>query len=159
MFGPNVKNAKRYEFPFIVALTKLNYELDDASYYHICTGALITRQDVLIAAHCFEDEIASETEVRVGSIDLTRSTRYAPLWWVSFNEWAPRMHRGHTFPVNDIGNIRVNNSPRTPLLLTSAIIVDEHRASALFRIITLPSIIVKAASIRPSEFALGSLVK
>ncbi|XP_058793578.1 venom serine protease-like isoform X2 [Phymastichus coffea] len=79
--GDNVFAVKEGEFPFVVALiTKTNCDI-------ICTGVLISERHVLTAAHCFEEFQPNDTQVVLGSVDLTIGTRYNVSKWITYAEW------------------------------------------------------------------------
>ncbi|XP_058793633.1 seminase-like isoform X1 [Phymastichus coffea] len=84
--GANVIAVKEGEFPFAAAMIKKT-DSSNAEQEEICTGVLISARHVLTAAHCFEELQPNDTQVVLGSVDLTIGTRYNVSKWITYDEW------------------------------------------------------------------------
>jgi secreted trypsin-like serine protease len=109
MFGPDVRDARRNEFPFVVSIAHKRIENNVIVFTHSCTGVLVTRQDVLSVAHCIQDQNWNNMVVLIGSNNYNNGRQHQILWWITFNDFAHRLQIEPQFNINDIGNIRVNN--------------------------------------------------
>ncbi|XP_011500641.1 PREDICTED: trypsin-like [Ceratosolen solmsi marchali] len=85
--GHGITQARQQDFPFIVAITK-RIENINAERYIVCTGTLVSSQDVLTAAHCTNNEELNGIQLIVGSVDIRSTNRHYPLWWISQYQWA-----------------------------------------------------------------------
>ncbi|XP_058793580.1 venom serine protease-like isoform X2 [Phymastichus coffea] len=99
--GENVVAVEEGEFPFVVALiTNTNCDI-------ICTGVLISERHVLTAAHCFEELQPNNTQVVLGSVDLTIGTRYNVGKWITYDEWAEIEGVPQSYDSTDIAIIKL----------------------------------------------------
>jgi hypothetical protein len=74
----------------------------------ICTGALISAQDVLSAEHCFEGEEMNNIYILVNTIDLRSGTKHLIYWWLTYDTWAKQRKLHVSDSVNDVAIARVN---------------------------------------------------
>jgi V8-like Glu-specific endopeptidase len=106
------------EFPFIVAITK-HYLVDNQQMNYICTGSLISKNDVLTSEHCMEGHHLTGIRVIVGSSYLNHGSVYYPEWWITYDQWAVYNGRTIEHEVNDIAILNViiikNNYYKNPL--------------------------------------------
>jgi hypothetical protein len=108
MFGQLVRSVEDNEFLFAVALMMNNNVNPDLVNDFICSGSLVTRQDVITSAHGIENIQVDQVLIYAGSIDLINSRHYKILWWITYNDWAQSMNIVSPFRINDIANIRVS---------------------------------------------------
>jgi hypothetical protein len=91
-----------------VAISKYymrNYPHIEVNY--ICTGTLISRNDVLTSEHCLRNERLTRMYVMVGSSYLDSGTIYYPEWWQSYDQWAVFNNLEIVDDVNDIAFLNV----------------------------------------------------
>jgi secreted trypsin-like serine protease len=108
MFGQFVRLAEENEFAYVVTLVTYRPEDPIIENNYICSGSLITMQDVLTAGHCLENLQPHQVLIYAGSIDITNSLPYSIFRWISYNMYARINNIEPEFPVNDISNIRVH---------------------------------------------------
>ncbi|XP_011503386.1 PREDICTED: trypsin-4-like [Ceratosolen solmsi marchali] len=106
--GPNVRNARANEFPFVVSIMRLKSgQYLQPENDHVCTGSLITLRDVATAAHCVVNEMKISIRIIIGSTDIRLGQRYYPFWWLTYDVWAHRKGIQPQVDFNDIVNIRL----------------------------------------------------
>jgi secreted trypsin-like serine protease len=106
LIGENIRSAEEYEFPFIVAITKYYVEHGWESRY-TCTGSLISTTDVLTSEHCLTAEELNRIHILIGSSFLDSATRYYPMWWITFDQWAAYNNHEIVHNSNDIAILKV----------------------------------------------------
>jgi hypothetical protein len=108
MIGENVRFAREKEFPFVVSIKRMNSDNDLSEDGHICTGVLVSNQNVLTIHHCFEYMQNYVTEILIGRSNLMKCHKYFVSWWLSYNDWASSRNIIPQFKTNDITMIRVS---------------------------------------------------
>ncbi|XP_058793563.1 venom serine protease-like [Phymastichus coffea] len=104
--GANVIAVKEGEFPFAAAMIKKT-DSSNAEQEEICTGVLISKRHVLTAAHCFEELQPNDTQVVLGSVDLTIGTRYSVSKRITYDEWAKIEGVPQSYDSTDIAIIKL----------------------------------------------------
>ncbi|XP_011495564.1 PREDICTED: thrombin-like enzyme 2 [Ceratosolen solmsi marchali] len=107
MFGSFVRLAEENEFVFAVSMVKINNIQPIIERDFICSGALVTKHNVLTSAHCTESYDPTQVLIYAGSINILRSRRYKISWWITYNNWAYSMNMLPRYLSNDIANIRL----------------------------------------------------
>jgi secreted trypsin-like serine protease len=103
-----VRKAGKGEIPFLVAIVNANRHTSSENTI-LCTGALISYQDVLTAAHCVNNRLLNNTEVIAGANDVRSGKRYRLIGWLTYNTWAITKNIALMYEINDIVVLRVNN--------------------------------------------------
>jgi secreted trypsin-like serine protease len=128
--GVHIKQAQFDEFPSVVSLKYMSNIDTEPELDHVCTGILISRQDVITATHCFVYLQLNTTEIIVGSNDLSQGNKYFPQWWITYEDWVSRKNIRKRFKDNDIAIIRVNQSKM--LLIIFITKLDNDVPSCIF---------------------------
>ncbi|XP_011493808.1 PREDICTED: trypsin-like [Ceratosolen solmsi marchali] len=110
LVGQNVRPAEEHEFPYVVAIMKVPKRGPQLPKHEICTGTLISLQDVLTAEHCIVDYCPLGIEIIVDSIDLLLGKKYFPLWWMTYNQWATNNNMRLVLSANDIAIIKLTDN-------------------------------------------------
>jgi secreted trypsin-like serine protease len=110
MYGDNIRTAREQEFPSAVAIIISKHRNRDVRNNLECTGALVSRKDVLTAAHCISDRQRNRVKILIGSTDLYNAREFRPLRWITFNDWHYTMTGEVSMHPNDIAMIKVNVS-------------------------------------------------
>jgi secreted trypsin-like serine protease len=106
--GSNVIMADSNVFGFVVSLMRMETERPPLEYDHICSGSLISKRDVLIAAHCIVNEEKESVSIVAGSTDLRQGRKYLISWWITHELWNDINNIESNFNDNDIAIIRVS---------------------------------------------------
>jgi hypothetical protein len=91
MFGENVRHAQPREYSYIVSIKRVNPTNEEVEHDHVCTGVLVSNQDVVTVEH-----------LREGNI-------YYVSWWMSYYEWTLIQNHERQYPQNEITVLRVRN--------------------------------------------------
>jgi hypothetical protein len=107
MIGESVRIAYAREFPFVVSIKRINPSNEEPEKDHVCTGVLVSNQDIVTISHCFEHLRLYNTEVIIGSNNIRYGTTYYVSWWVSYFEWSLIENKPRRYPNNEITMLRV----------------------------------------------------
>lgn len=96
--GINVRDAVENEFPFIVAISEVNNDINPAlsNLRNFCVGTLISRKHVLTAEHCLVSKKLHEVELLVGCAHLDQCKAYEPEKWITWRQW--KFHNSTLYP-------------------------------------------------------------
>jgi hypothetical protein len=96
------------EFHYIASILTTVGETFDPLVDIVCSGTLISKQDIITTQHCLKNKLPVQVHIYMGSGDLTLNQGYHANWWISYDEWAnhnnvPVQSAGH-----EITMLRVN---------------------------------------------------
>jgi hypothetical protein len=105
--NPNkIRSLHENENPDVVCISE--YNPASANITMLCTGVLVSQTHILTVESCLQNVAANRLEILVGPGDLSRSTSYYSMWWLSFDSWSEQNNRPITTPNNNIAIIKVS---------------------------------------------------
>ncbi|XP_011500642.1 PREDICTED: trypsin-like [Ceratosolen solmsi marchali] len=107
LYGHNVRPAQQNEQSFVI---KVMFIVPGANVSTdlICTGALVTRHDVISAEHCMQYVEMNNTKFLVGLTDSPQF-RFYPNWWISYEQWEQHSDQRKGYLINDFCFIRLTS--------------------------------------------------
>jgi hypothetical protein len=118
--------AEPNEFSFMVSIMNIQSGGLNVTRDLICSGTLISYEDVLTSEHCFN---VAETSVGfviiLGSINLLQGIKYYISWWITYDQWAIETKTFIKYVENDIAILRVSYSSKKILSLNKIKTIDQ----------------------------------
>jgi hypothetical protein len=108
LIGENIRRARHNEVSSQVAILKRVGDTILPDRDVICSGVLISKQDVLTAEHCIQGEEIHNILITAGSKNILLSSKFYPSWWISYDQWRRQINKRIPKPWNDIAIIRVH---------------------------------------------------
>jgi hypothetical protein len=102
-----IRPVTHNEYPPAVCISEYNNEVPN-SFHMLCTGVLVSQTHILTVESCLQNVAANRIEFLIGPGDLSRSTSYYSMWWLSFNSWSEQNNRPIITPNNNIAIIKVS---------------------------------------------------